>query len=57
MIVRWRGRRSSEEQVANARDSTVNLAPVSDAPAQRVWNNWAAVLTDHDPIREDDEHG
>lgn len=44
MIV-WRGRGwRKEEQVANARDSFVDLTPVSEAPAQLVRADWAAVL-------------
>lgn len=41
MIPRWRGRGlDEEEQVANARDSFVDLTPVSDAPAAAVKAAW-----------------
>lgn len=42
MIV-WRGRVKDEEQVANAKDSFVDLTPASEAPAEAVkaaWNAW-----------------
>lgn len=44
-MIRWRGRTLTvEEQVANARDSFVNLTPASEAPAASVRSNWSAVL-------------
>lgn len=44
MIV-WRRRRNiNEEQVANAKDSFVNLAPVSQTPAETVRVAWGALL-------------
>ena len=45
MTLRWRGRDLTyKEQVANACDDYVALAPVSEAPAEQVRNNWAALL-------------
>lgn len=44
-MLRWRGRGlDCPDQVANARDSTVNLDPVSELPAARVLAGWAATL-------------
>lgn len=44
-MIRWRGRAlTREEQVVNARDSFVNLAPVSEAPAAAVRSAWSATL-------------
>jgi hypothetical protein len=40
---RRRGR-GCEEQVANACDSFVDLAPASEVPAEQVRQDWAAVL-------------
>jgi hypothetical protein len=46
MALRWRGRGlAEEEQVANARDSFVDLTPVSEAPAEATRSNWSALLT------------
>ena len=44
---RWRGRvlYPKPEQVANACDDFVGLAPVSEAPAEQVRTNWSALLT------------
>jgi hypothetical protein len=47
MII-WRGRVKREEQVANAKDSFVNLTPVSDAPAEAVKAAWSAWLPGQD---------
>jgi hypothetical protein len=42
---RWRGRDlEPKDQVANALDSTVELTPVSEAPADAVKAAWAALL-------------
>jgi hypothetical protein len=47
--MRWRGRSSRrEEQVANARDSFVDLTPVSEAPAVVVRSAWSAILPGQD---------
>lgn len=43
MIGVWRGP-CWPDQVANAKDSTVNLTPVSQAPADAVKAAWDAVL-------------
>ncbi len=44
-MIRWRGRGlNREEQVVNARDSFVNLTPVSEAPAAAVRSAWSATL-------------
>lgn len=40
----WRGRVTDEEQVANAKDSFVDLTPASQQPAQAVKAAWNAVL-------------
>lgn len=46
MTLRWRGRDlEPKEQVANAIDSTVDLTPVSDAPANAVKAAWAPLLS------------
>lgn len=43
--MRWRGRDwRYREQVANACDDTVALAPASQVPAQQVKNDWSALL-------------
>jgi hypothetical protein len=39
-----RVRLCSPDQVANAKDSTVNLTPASQVPAQLVRANWDALL-------------
>lgn len=43
-MIRWRGRGEPQEQVANARDSFVNLTPVSEIPAAVTRSNWSATL-------------
>jgi hypothetical protein len=43
-MTRWRRRVSTEEQVANAKDSFPDLTPVSEAPAVQTRANWAAWL-------------
>jgi len=44
-MIRWRGRAlTSEEQVANACDSFVDLTPVSEVPAAEVRSAWSALL-------------
>ena len=46
MLPSWRGRGADcVDQVANAKDSTVDLTPVSDAPAEATRAGWAALLT------------
>lgn len=46
MTLRWRGRDlTPKEQVANAKDSFVDLTPVSEAPAAAVKTAWAALLS------------
>ena len=46
MTLRWRGRDlAPKDQVANALDSTVDLTPVSDAPAEAVQAAWAPLLS------------
>lgn len=46
MTLRWRGRdHRPKEQVANAWDSFVDLAPASEAPAVAVKAAWGALLT------------
>jgi hypothetical protein len=43
---RWRGRDlDPKDQVANALDSTVDLTPVSEAPANAVKAAWQALLS------------
>lgn len=46
MLPRWRGRdlNCPPDQVANAKDSTVDLTPVSEAPAVQTRANWDALL-------------
>ena len=45
MLPRWRGRDlDCVDQVANAKDSTVDLTPVSEAPAEATRANWAALI-------------
>jgi len=45
MLPRWRGRGlCPPDQVANAKDSTVDLTPASEAPAEQTRANWDAVL-------------
>lgn len=51
MTVRWRGRGAvPAEQVANADDSFVDLAPVSGGPAAATRSAWAAWLPGTDPV-------
>lgn len=46
MTLRWRGREvTKEQQVANACDDFVDLAPVSEAPAEAVKQAWSALRT------------
>lgn len=46
MTLRWRGRDlEPKDQVANALDSFVDLAPVSDAAADEVKAAWAPLLS------------
>jgi hypothetical protein len=46
MRYRWQGRDLCPvDQVGNAKDSTVNLSPASDAPAQAVKAAWAPLLS------------
>jgi hypothetical protein len=48
-MLRWRGRDGLyHEQVANACDSFVDLAPASEAPAALVRSRWAALLPGQD---------
>lgn len=49
-MIRWRGRGERREQIANARDDFVDLTPVSEAPAERVRSNMAALLPDSDDV-------
>lgn len=43
-MIRWRGRDlDRREQVANAHDDFVDLTPVSEIPAERVKDAWAAL--------------
>ena len=42
-MIRWRGRRHDEEQVANAHDSFLDLTPASAIPALQVYADWAAL--------------
>ena len=44
MLLHWRGRGEVTDQVANAKDSFLDLTPVSDAPAQATRANWAALF-------------
>lgn len=40
-MIRWQGRGlDREEQVANAKDSFVDLTPASEASAEQVRSNW-----------------
>ena len=43
-MTRWRRQASTEEQVANAKDSFPDLPPVSEAPADAVKAAWGALL-------------
>lgn len=45
-MLRWRGRDPycPPDQVANAKDSTVDLTPASQAPAEATRANWNALL-------------
>ncbi len=47
MLPRWRGRDSTcpPDQVANAKDSMVDLSPVSEAPALAVKAAWGPLLS------------
>jgi hypothetical protein len=46
MTLRWRGRDPErKEQVANARDSFVDLTPVSEASAEATKAAWAPLLS------------
>lgn len=45
-MLRWRGRDlEPKDQVANALDSTVDLTPASNAPADAVKAAWAPLLS------------
>lgn len=45
-MLRWRGRDTAyKEQVANACDDYVDLAPVSQEPATEVKAAWSALLS------------
>jgi hypothetical protein len=50
MLSRWRGRDPAcpPDQVANAKDSMVDLSPVSEAPAAATRAGWAALLPGQD---------
>lgn len=50
MMPRWRGRQvhPKPEQVANACDDFVDLAPADLAPAEQVRNNWSALRAGQD---------
>lgn len=43
----------NEEQVANANPDFPNLTPVSEEPAERVRNAWAALLPQPEDYAED----
>lgn len=48
-MIRWRGRGyAKKEQVANACDDFVNLAPASEVPAQQVKEAWSALRPGQD---------
>lgn len=49
-MIRWRGRGERREPESNARDGFVDLTPVSEVPAQRAFDNWAATLPDTDDV-------
>lgn len=60
MTLRWRGRDlTPKDQVANAKDSFVDLTPVSEAPAEAVAAAWAPLLSGQEVplIGEDDGYG
>jgi hypothetical protein len=59
MTLRWRGRPDCFEQVGNAKDSFVDLTPVSEAPAEQTRSNWSALLPGQDIplIGEDSRYG
>ena len=59
MTLRWRGRPlTEEEQVANACDDFVDLAPVSDAPAEATRSNWSTLLSGQEvPLIGEFRHG
>ena len=60
MTPRWRGRDHSKkpQQVANASDDFVDLAPVSEAPANAVKDAWAPLLSGQAvPLIGEDRHG
>lgn len=44
MFLNWRGRIDCLDQVANAKDSFVDLAPVSEAPAEATRAGWEALI-------------
>lgn len=50
MRPRWRGRDTTcpPDQVANGKDSLVDLTPASQAPAAATRANWAALLPGQD---------
>lgn len=45
MLPRWRGRdfRCPPDQIANAKDASFDLTPVSEAPAVQTRANWDAL--------------
>lgn len=48
-MIRWRGRPlEPREQVANARDSFVDLTPASTVPSDTTKTGWAALLPGQD---------
>lgn len=58
-VIHWRGRPDCFKQVGNARESFVDLTPVSELPAEQTRANWSAVLSDQDVplIGEDGRYG
>ena len=58
-MIRWRGRDlRPKEQVANARDSFVDLTPASEAPAAQTRSNWSALLPGQTvPLIWEETHG
>ena len=59
MTLRWRGREATTGlQVANACDDFVDLAPVSEAPADAVKAAWGPLLSgDEIPLIGEDRYG
>jgi hypothetical protein len=57
---RWRGRACDQPQIANANQDFLDLAPVSDVPAEQTRSNWAALLPDTNDVPliwEDSRYG